>query len=193
MSKIFLLLFFVVSFGSIAQEYRQGIGFASIIGYYKFAQNAKETAIATGLQYRASLLWERDSTATFAISSYPLLGMSGIFQLINDNQFNGLSFELPVNAEYYFGGFDYGSCIGAGFSIISIRNKSRLVNTTGLIIGPQVAVGLKFSKRSVFKEINKQTFGFRLSFTQGLNSNNNPLDNKLYLPYAIGLNMYFNF
>lgn len=195
MTKIyFFLAFLAFYFCSSAQEYRQAVGVGSILGYYKFAENAKDFAIPTGVQYRASLVWQKDSAYAFALSAYPLLAISGIAQLITENKSSGLSFEFPLNVEYYPGSFDeVREFIGGGLNIISIRNNNFQSSTTGLIFGPQLALGIKFTKRSIFEELNQRTLGFRLSFTQGLNRVSKLPGPKRYMPYAIGLNMFYNF
>ena len=149
-----------------AQDYYHGIGIQANIGLFSAQVNAsdpldKDRIGLPGAFYKATLAFEIDRSLNFAVSTYPLIGMSGSYNTqTGASPGASLGFELPLLAEVYFGDIEE-NCffVGAGFS------ASFMTSTygSGSIIGPQAELGGKFM-------IVDLEIGLRATYTLGVNT-----------------------
>src|SRR5688572_1489295 len=148
--KMSIRLFFILGLGmasanSFAQDYYHGIGLQYSTGVYKLDYRSPSVdysgvAVAgvPGGFYKATICFG----GKLAFSSYPFLGMNIGGSSRTGLGSGSLGFELPLNAELFFGEMDDEAFfIGAGYNSAFLASTS---SGGGKIAGPQLAIGGQF-------------------------------------------------
>ncbi len=158
----FSFVLLLAAFTSNAQVFKQGVGLQLDVLSFKESYTTTSglyfpvrNVAAPGILYKASLNFALSHTTTFAISSYPFIGLGP-----KDAGKPRIVADLPIVAELFFGDLDYfGGFIGAGgsFSYTKIPEFGN-----GIVVGPQLVGGLQFP-------INDQVLAAKMSYTYGLN------------------------
>jgi len=182
----FVLIILFSGFNSNAQDYYHSFGFGGIyaintctfvtsgIGMHDFSGDLNTLA---GGFYKAVFVFDDNNGDDFALSTAPLIGIN-----LNGGS-NAFSFDIPLYAEYYFGGIDdFCLYLQCGFSYTYISGAKQLSS----IIGPRFGIGAHFRLDTI-------SYIVSLSLGYGLNNNGNQAllvertqDNRSLLNFSVG-------
>jgi hypothetical protein len=167
MKKIIFLSTILIGFlGAKAQEYHHSYGLGGIyaMNTYTFVETntglhefgGGVNAVAGGF-YKAVFAFDVNNGDNFALSTAPLSGLN------LSGSYGAFGFDIPLYAEYYFGGID-DLClyIQAGFSYTYISEA----NYYSSIIGPRFGIGAHFRLDTI-------SYIVSLSLGYGLNNKGN--------------------
>ena len=153
-----------------AQDIVHGVGaqFSTsdyVLEYSSAAANLNESfegnITSIGVLYKGTYgLTYTPNGQAVTLSFYPFLGLGGgtTFEEMNGSRFN---LEVPINLELYMGSlYDRNFFLGAG---LNTSFQSRLTFGSGIIFGPQVAIGTQFYS-------NRHLKGLRVACTWGVNN-----------------------
>lgn len=182
----FVIIILFSHIDSNSQDYYHSFGFGGIyamntctftensIGMDDFSGDLNTLA---GGFYKAVFVFDVNNDDDFALSTAPLLGVN-----LNGGS-NAFSFDIPLYAEYYFGGIDdFCLFMQAGFSYTYISGAKQISS----IVGPRFGIGAHFRLDTI-------SYIVSLSLGYGLNNNGNQAlsmerihDNRSLLNFSIG-------
>ena len=187
MKRLLMLTILIMSNFASAQDYYHGLGGQINYGLFNTkssdgTSSSLEAAAVPGIVYKASLGFDISRSTSFAISSYPFIGLNASVNS-NSGLSSGSSFgaEFPVLGEIYFGDLDDGCFfLGAGFSAAFVGTAG---SGSGSVFGPQLDLGGQFYLRD-------RLIGLRLAYTYGVNRDATSLGTKTS-KNLFGLGFYY--